>query len=142
MTLYDHLLAILLVVVGPLLSATVALRRFRDATPEELPDARRTGYRTAMLTQWLRVLATLVIWWKTQRSLADLGLEVRVGGGFVGIMVGLALIVFIMVRQRRIALADETSFAEIRRRLGNVEFLLPHTRAEYGAFAWVALTAG
>lgn len=142
MTLFDHLLAIVLVVVGPLLSATLAVRPFRDAAPDELPDVRRRAYRNSMLTQWLRVLATLVLWWKLHRPLADLGLDVRFGGGFVGIMIGLAVIVYVMVRQRRVAFADEEALAQIRARLGNVQFLLPHTRAEFAGFVPVAITAG
>ena len=142
MIFLDHLLAFTLVVIGPLVTGTIGLRRFREASPQELPRVRGDAYRIAMTTQWLRVLATGLIWWLTRRPLADLGLEPHFGAGFIGVTVGLVVIVGVMIRQRGPALDDPESLAEIRARLENVEFLLPHTRLEFKRFAWVAVTAG
>ena len=142
MTLMDHVLAIFLVVIGPLRSGAIGLRRFRIATPAELPGVRRAAYRTAIVTQWLRVIATGLVWWSARRPLNDLGLELHTGPGFIGVAVGLGLIIVAMVRQRRKALEDIEGRAEIRERLENVRLLLPHTRSEFAGFKWVAITAG
>jgi membrane protease YdiL (CAAX protease family) len=141
MILLDHLLAIFLVVIGPLRGG-VAFTRLRDARPEELPAARRAAYRSAVLTQWLRVLATACVWWATRRPLGELGLVPRFGWGLGGVLVGLAVIVVLMARQRARAIADAEGRADIRAHLANMRVLLPHTRAEFGAFAGVAITAG
>jgi uncharacterized protein len=142
MTLLDHLLAIFLVVIGPLRSGAVGLRRFRDASPEELPRVRRHAYVVAIATQWVRVAATLLVWRTLFRPVSELGLEFRAGAGSIGVGVGLAIIIVVMLRQRRQAIDDPEGRAEIRHRLANVRLLLPHTRAEFGLFGWVAITAG
>src|ERR1051326_3810467 len=48
----DHLLAVTLVVIGPLRSGTVGLRRLERAELDELPRVRIGVYRTAILLQW------------------------------------------------------------------------------------------
>ena len=141
MILLDHLLAIFLVVVGPLRSG-VAFRRLGSAAPDELPRARASAYRSAALGQWLRVVAVGLVWWMTRRPLADLGLVPKFGAGFIGVIVGFAVIVALMLRQRGAALADPQGRAAIRAQLASTAPLLPHTRAEFGGFAWVAVTAG
>ncbi len=142
MILVDHLLAIVLVVIGPLRSGTLGLRRFRAATPETLPRVRRAAYRAAIVMQWSLVLATLLIWWSTRRPLGDLGLVPRLGGGMIGVGVGVAIIIVVMIRERRRAIDDPAALAEVRARLEALRLLLPHRRAEFGLFRWVALTAG
>lgn len=141
MLFFDHLLAIILVVIGPLRSGT-GLRRLRTAASDEMPLARRRIYRTTLSIEWLLVLAAGTIWALARRPLADLGLEPRLGAGLAGVSVGFATIIAIMLRERRRAIADREGLAEVRARLEPVRFLLPHTRAEFGAFVWVALTAG
>jgi membrane protease YdiL (CAAX protease family) len=142
MILFDHLLAIVLVVIGPLRSGSMGLQRFRSAAPDALPRLRRHTYRAAIAMQWSLVLATGLIWFLARRPLADLGLEPRLGGGLIGVGVGLAIIVVVMIRERHRAIADPDGLAEIRARLEPLRFLLPHTRDEFGLFSWVALTAG
>jgi CAAX protease family protein len=142
MTLLDHLLALVLVVIGPLRSGTVGLKRFRDAAPQDLPRVRLKAYRVAISMQWLRVLATAAIWWFTRRPLSDLGLELHLGGGLIGVVLGLAIVIPIMVDQRRRAITDPDTLAEVRKRLEPVRFLVPHTRSELGPFVWVSITAG
>jgi membrane protease YdiL (CAAX protease family) len=142
MTFMDHVLAIFLVVIGPMRSGAVGLRRFRMASRAELPGVRRAAYRTAIVTQWLRVIATGLVWWSMRRPLGDLGLELHAGAGLAGVALGFGVIVVVVARQRRKALRDPEGRAEIRERLDNVRLLLPHTRAEFRAFTWVCLTAG
>ena len=142
MTLIDHLLAVFLVFVGPLRSGLVGLRRFRDATAAELPDVRLKTYRGAMLAQVTRVLMVAMVWWAARRPLADLGLELRTSAGLLGVAIGLAVIIVIMLRQRAQALADPDGRRELREHLDNIRLVLPHTHAEFKTFAWVALTAG
>ncbi len=142
MVLIDHLLALLLAVLGPLRSAVVGLKRFQRADARDLGRVRLKAYRGSMLGQLWRVAAVMVVWWLMHRSPATLGLAPHAGAGLIGVSVGLAVIIVVMLRQRREALADPTGRRELREHLDNIRLVLPHTRAEFKTFAWVALTAG
>lgn len=142
MILIDHLLAVFLVVVGPLRSGVIGLKRFQNAASHDLPRVRLKAYRGSMFAQVARVIAVALVWWATRRSLATLGLELRVGAGVLGVVVGLAIIIVVMIRQRREALADPEGRRELREHLDNIRLVLPHTRDEFKTFAWLALTAG
>lgn len=142
MILIDHLLAVFLVVVGPLRSGLIGLKKFRDAAAGDLPRVRLQTYRGAMLGQIARVFAVALVWWVTRRSPADLGLSLRLGAGLLGVGLGLAVIIAVMLRQRAKALADPEGRQEMREHLDNIRLVLPHTRGEFRTFAWVALTAG
>ena len=142
MTPVDHLLAVFLAVIGPLRSGLVGLRRFHRATADELPRVRLKTYRAAMLVQSMGALATLLVWRVTRRPLAGLGLEPHFGAGLLGVSVGLAIILAMLLRQRALALADADGRRELRVHLEPLRLVLPHTRAEFKTFAWVALTAG
>jgi len=142
MTHADHLIAIFLVVLSPLLSGMLGLRRLRMATPGGVAAARARTYGRVVVTQWARVGAVVWIWVWARRSFADLGLAWRGGWGTIGALVGVAVVVAFMLRQRREALADPDGRDEIRARLEPTRPLLPHDRAEYAGFAVVAITAG
>lgn len=142
MILIDHLLAVFLVVVSPVRSALTGLRKFRNAAAGDLPRVRIRTYRSAMFGQIARVLAVGWVWLLTRRSFADLGLSPRFGAGVMGVVVGLAIIIVVMLRQRAQALADPDGRREMREHLDNIRLVLPHTRGEFATFAWVALSAG
>jgi membrane protease YdiL (CAAX protease family) len=142
MTTADHVLAILLVLVSPLLSGTLGMRRLRVVAPGGEAAARAATYRTVVLTQWARAAAAVWIWNWARRPLADLGLTFRANTGTLGAALGLAIIVVVMLRQRAQALADVEGREEIRERLEPTRPLLPHARDEFARFAVVAITAG
>ncbi len=142
MNLADHLLAIVLVVIGPLRSGTLGVRRLKHADPATLPAVRRDVYRTAVLIQWTLAAAVLLVWFLSRRSLAALGLVPRMTGGTIGVLAGVAIVAFVLLRQRAQALADPDALAEIRERMRPLERMLPHSAAEWPGFVRLSLTAG
>jgi membrane protease YdiL (CAAX protease family) len=115
------------------------LKRADDAS---LPRVRVEVYRTAILVQWGLALAALGLWVWTRRPFGELGLVPRLTGGFIGTALGVALVAFYIVRQRRGVLRNPSGLDEVRQRLAHLERMLPHSRAEFVAFARLALTAG
>jgi len=139
---FDHLLFFVLVTLFPVWAVTFGFRRLRRATPDALPRVRRSVYRAAMISQWVLSATTLGLWWARGRSWRDLGLVPRATPGLLGIAVGLAVVAWFEVRQRRQMLVDPEALAEVRRRLGRLELMLPHTPSELSAFFRLSVTAG
>jgi len=138
----DHLLAFILVVIGPLRSGTVGIRRLRRADAESLPAVRRGVYHTAVLLQWGLAAAVLVLWLATRRGPAALGLEPRLTAGLAGVLAGALVVAAVLLRQRSHALRDPAALAEIRDRMRPLERMLPHGRGEWTPFVRLSLTAG
>ena len=103
---------------------------------------RLSVYRQAIALQWGLAAAAVALWVVRGRSWADLGLVPRVTPGLVGVTLGLALIVVVVVRQRRAAMADDEALDEVRRRMGHLERMLPATPNELSWFMRLAVTAG
>jgi len=133
---------LLLIVPGLAARAWWGMRRLRSAPEAESPSLRRRLWAGAILTQWGLVIA-LAGWWAHQhRAFASLGLVPRVGWGFAGVALGIALAAAMAVAQRR-QVANDTGLRDrLRRRLAGVERLMPASRAEWPGFASLAITAG
>ncbi len=138
----DHLLAVALVVVGPLRSGTMGLRRLEKAEASRLSDERISVYTTATILQWGLSLTVVGLWLGARRSFGSLGLAPRLTGGLIGTALGFAVVVIALVRQRRRVLTDPDDLATVREKLQRLVLLLPHTAAEFRAFVGLAVTAG
>jgi membrane protease YdiL (CAAX protease family) len=138
MTPADHLFAIYLV-VSSVLTGPFRMRRLRAL---DGATTRSRTYAMVVLQQWARTVFCVVMWLWLRRPFADLGLAFEANTATIGATLGLAVIVVVMLRQRRQALADPEGRDEIRERLGSTRPLLPHSRAEFRGFAVVAITAG
>ena len=141
LTLADQLLT-LLIVVGLPLRAWFGMRALKAAPSGTLPVLRRGLWLRAIASQWSLVSLVLAVWLLEHRSLVTLGLSLPPTGGLVGVLVGLAAIVSIVLRQRGAVDADEEIRRRIRARLAPVERLMPRSRAELPLFAVLATTAG
>ena len=137
----DHLL-VAIIVLGLPLRAWASMRSLRAAPAELVPALRRRLWWRAIAMQWSLTVVVLVVWLRHYRSLVTLGLALEPSAGLAGVLVGLATIVSLVVRQRGLLASDETLRARVRERLGPVERLMPHTAAEYPLFAVLACTAG
>jgi membrane protease YdiL (CAAX protease family) len=137
----DHLLA-LVIVVGLPLRALIGMRRLRAAPAGELPRLRRALWWRAVASQWGLVAIVLAVWLSRGRDLAALGLELRPTTGLAGVLVGLATMMSLVLRQRGALERDETLRAQVRARLAPVARLLPGSRAEFPRFVVLACTAG
>lgn len=140
-TLSDHLLA-LLIVVGLPLRALYGMRRLRAAAENELPSLRRRLWRRAIASQWGLVSIVLIVWFSAGRGLAPLGFTLQPSAGLAGVLVGLATMTSLVLRQRSSLERDQALRAQVRARLAPVRRLLPGTRGEFPRFALLACTAG
>jgi len=141
LTLADLVLALLIVVVLPL-RAWFGMRALKATAVSDLPAMRRFSWGRAILSQWFLVALVLAVWIARHRSLVTLGLGLKPSGGLAGVLVGLATIVAIVLRQRGAVDTDESVRQRIRDRLEPVRRLMPGTAAEFPMFAALACTAG
>jgi len=139
-TFIDHALALLLVLGLPP-RAWFVFRTLARADAERRPRLRRRLYFMAMLTQWTLAAVILTRWVRTSRGWSEIGLVPVLTPGAIGVGVGLALMVTLIVFQLRRGL-DAATQQRARNRLAHVEPLLPHSPGELALFRRVAITAG
>jgi membrane protease YdiL (CAAX protease family) len=137
----DHML-VLLIVLGLPLRAFLGMRTLRAAPAGGVPALRKRLWWRAIASQWLLTGVMLAVWFASWRSPVSLGLALRPSAGLMGVLVGLATIVSLVVRQRRALVEDESLRERVRERLAPVERLMPHAAGEYPLFALLAVTAG
>jgi len=138
----DHVLAGILTLLGPVWGATFGYRRLLRASTERRPRVRMSLYATAMAVQWGLVLLTAVLWVTAGRTARELGLEPRVSAGLAGVAAGIAVVFFLVWRQRTRALGDDEALAEVRKRMSHVEPMLPREPHELRRFFALSITAG
>lgn len=138
----DHALFVVLAVLFPLRAATFGFRRLARAADEELPRVRVGLYRQVIALQWTLAILTLALWLASRRPLAALGLTLRPNGALAGVLVGVAVVILIVVRQSAAADSAAEVWDRLRRRIGHLERMLPHTPHERAWFRAVAVTAG
>ncbi len=107
-----------------------------------VPGARARYYAGAIVTGWMLAAGTIALWIMRGRPWAALNLglstPLRLGIGF-GIAVLYVILAFI---QRRAVAARPDRLEKIRKRLGTLGTLLPHTPGELRGFLGLSLTAG
>ena len=141
-TSIDHVLFAVLAVFFPLRAATFGMKRLERASDEDVPRVRVSMYRQVIAIQWALAIATVAWWLASSRPLAAIGLAVRPNGALVGTLVGVAVVILIVVRQSAAAEAPDEIWERLRRRIGHLERMLPHTARERSWFRAVAVTAG
>jgi membrane protease YdiL (CAAX protease family) len=140
-TLADHLL-VLFIVLGLPLRAFYGMRSLRASPVAELPTLRRRIWWRAIASQWALTGVTLFLWYSAGRELTALGLVLKPTAGLAGVLVGLATMASLIVRQRAAALEDKALREQARARLAPVRPLLPAERRDFPAFAVLSTTAG
>lgn len=141
LTPVDHLL-VLFIALGLPLRAWFGMRSLQ-ATPDlDLARVRVRLWLRAIVTQWLLVAVVLALWGYTHRDWGQLGLLLRPTAGLAGVLVGLATIVSLVMRQRGGLTSDESLRERVRDRLRPVERLMPRGPGEFPLFAALAITAG
>ena len=138
----DHALFIVLAVLFPLRAGTFGFRRIQLASADERPRVRLSVYRQAMVIQWGLALAALGLWVANAREWEGIGLVPRFGWGLGGVIAGMLMMGFVVLRQRREALGDDDALARLRGRMSRLELMLPHSREELSLFLKLSLTAG
>lgn len=140
LTLADHLLVVL-IALGLPLRAWFGMKWLRSATGD-LAALRRKLWVRAIATQWLLVALVMIVWTRQHRDVRLLGLDLQPTPGLLGVLVGLATIVSLVVRQRGGLTQDEDLRQRIRDRLAPVQRLMPRDNGEFPLFAALAITAG
>lgn len=135
-------LLVLLITVGLPLRALYSMRRLKRTEPQALERVRPRMYALAMLTQWSLAFAVVALWFVQGRSWAGLGLELRLGGGLLGVLAGLFTISLMVWRQRAAIESEPELQARVRNRLAGVEKLLPTNDRESALFRALSVTAG
>ncbi len=142
LSLFDHVLALVLAVVFPLRAALFGLRRLRRAPEGERPRVRRRIYAEAMAIQWILALTVLGGWAVLARDLDGLGLVVHTGRGFVAMALAAVVVVVVLATHLVTARRSDATLERVLERVGPIEAMLPHGAADLRGFRWVALTAG
>src|SRR5689334_11114861 len=106
------------------------MRRLRSATGD-LGALRRKLWVRAIATQWGLVAIVAMLWITQHRALSELGLDLKPTPGLLGVLVGLATIISLVVRQRAGLTNDEELRQRIRERLAPVERLMPRGPREF-----------
>lgn len=148
--IFDNALFVLLLAV-PLLAWKWTWPRYLKRLASGRPGVRAAFYRALILQEWIPAVALLAYWNLRRRpwnwlllSTTTTPLAIRIppldrlsmGLGFS------ALLVAVMVAQRRAALARPESLEQVGLQLKFAEPLLPHTEMEHRLFWRVSLTAG
>ena len=105
-------------------------------------QARVNEYSNTLLMEWGLVLATGLLWLAQERSLQSLGLGLPLGPGFVIAAGIVGVLIILQLLQTRAILRDPEKQQEIRRQLGKLAALVPHTRRERAWFSALSITAG
>ncbi len=138
----DHLLFLVLAVAVPVRARIFGMRRLERASEEDLPRIKPGFYRRALVVQWILLAIVLVLWRWEGRSWISLGLVLRRTGGLIGVMVGVAIVLGLLLRQGRVVPRDEEALAQLRDRTRHLGRMLPTTPRERSWFFALSVTAG
>jgi CAAX protease family protein len=141
-TLPDLLYVALFAVIWPLFDYFVLWPAFLRRSHEHPARARLWLWIWSIGEQWSLVAAGAALWLANDRSLASLGLSVP--GGW-RLCAPLALVLLLVVYYARTAVKVARSSrakASVRKQLGQLVALLPHTGRELCWFLGCSLTAG
>ncbi len=142
LTVFDHALAVALVVLFPLRAATFGFRRLLHTPSERLAETRRVIYREAIAIQWALAACVAALWLALHRAWSALGVIPHVTPGLIGVIAGSAIVVVMIARQHGRMLDDDEALDALRKRMRHIEVMLPHERAELPRFRALSLTAG
>lgn len=142
MSVLDHLLALLLIVVVPVSGYVSYTRLVRRARAGYTPDVTRL-YTGTMIWQWLLFIVALFVWAYADRSWAALGFGTEIDTNMlIGALLAAAAIVFVVVQIRGLSRAMSADAATCSEQLGDVALLMPKTDRELAHFYGLSLTAG
>ncbi len=142
LTLVDHVLALILVVLAPWYGAR-SYRSLLARLRAGAVDARLREYRQTIVHQWLLAGVTVVVWVAAGRALAGLGLVVPGGWrGGAGVLITLLGIAFLLAQLRAVERLDAAGMARLGEQVAPVADLLPGNAREVAWFRMLSVTAG
>ena len=143
--LFDHLLALVLVLVFPAWVAWNVPHLLRRIEADPL-NARTKEYIWGMTSQWGLTIALIAAWWWTGRPIREIGLRLpdTASAWSWSLLIAVGGIAF-FVQQARAALKSSDTKAKVREHIESqpgLRALLPATPRELRVFVAVAITAG
>ena len=143
--LFDHLLALVLVLVFPAWVAWNVPHLLRRIEADPL-NARTKEYIWGMTSQWGLTIALIAAWWWTGRPIREIGLRLpdTASAWSWSLLIAVGGIAF-FVQQARAALKSSDTKAKVREHIESqpgLRALLPATPRELRVFVSVAITAG
>ncbi len=141
LTLFDWSL-FAFVVLGLAARAWSGMRALRALAPEQAVHARPRLWARGILSQWALVAMLVVLWIARGRGFDWLGIVFTPSPGLAGIVIGIAVMGFLLGAQRRQLATNADLVARVRARLASVEPLMPHEPREWPGFVSLAVTAG
>jgi membrane protease YdiL (CAAX protease family) len=138
----DHLFAVVLAVLFPIRAALFGYRRLTMAEAQDVPRVRMWLYRQGIAIQWSLTAAAVALWVWQGRPWALLGVVPRLTWGLLGVAVGFAVVIPIVLVQRRKALDDDDALLKLRQRMRHIERMMPRSGEELRWFRRLAVTAG
>jgi membrane protease YdiL (CAAX protease family) len=144
-TPYDWAFLAFLFLLITLFEGLYFFPRFKAAIAAGVPHARSHAYRRTTIGQWGFSAIVIAAWIFAGRSWTALGLVPPTDWRlWIGIALMVAMIYMSINQSRAIGrLAQKPDSIEKHRgRLAEVEYLLPHTRAEFRGFMLLSFTAG
>jgi uncharacterized protein len=144
-TAFDHLVAVLLVLVGPALSAWDVPRLARRVAADPV-NARTNAYFWNMAILWGVTTALLAGWWWAGRSVRDVGLQLpdSAAGWWWTLLICCAVIGFIVQQAYAFATSPDTQ-AKVRKQFESqpaLQTVLPSTPRELRVYFAAVVTAG
>ena len=142
MTLFDHLLFIVIVVAYPIYGYVSFRKLMKRVAAGETID-RAELYNHTMIGHWTIFAVMMAIWLGTARPWPDLGLHADIGTGFLlGLVLTVAAIAFLVVQRRSVRNALPDDLDRFREQIGELGVLMPRNANELGRWYAVSLTAG
>jgi hypothetical protein len=138
----DHLFALVLAVLFPVRAALFGYRRLVHAAPDEVPRVRLWLYQQGIAIQWLLTITCLALWAWQRRPWETLGVAPKLTWPLLGLGAAFAVLVIVVIRQRRDAIADDETLAKVRHQVRALERMLPRSDREMRWFTWLSITAG
>ncbi len=141
LTVFDHLLVAILLIVEPVLSVT-DYRKLKSQLNAGKPTARLFLYRSWIAWSWGLTLAVAALWLVYKRSIGQLGFGLETGTGFwIGLVLtvvacGLAIMQTIALRR------DPEKSRAMAKQFEPVKEMIPHTNQEAREFVALSITAG
>jgi len=138
----DLLYVALFALVLPLVDYAYFWPAFRRRSAADPAGARRWFYAWAIFGAWPAVAIGAVLWTANGRSWVAFGLSVPDGWRFwAAVALVLLVAVYFAYAAATVARSSETR-ESVRRQIGGLDSILPHTRTEMCWFGGVSLTAG
>jgi uncharacterized protein len=143
MTIPDHLVAVLLILVWPGYGFMTHARALRAIANDVSGRERIKTYRRMMAREWAAAILVILVWLASGRPWADLGLGAPGGRGFlIGIALPVAAAAFFFTQL--VSLSKNAALrADFQTKVAGGAFaFLPRTDEETANFSWLAVSAG